>query len=191
MRAILLCGFPAAGKTTVAEIISKKLGIEMIGGTDILKELARERGYKPIGINWWDTPDGIKFLRERESDTSFDVEVDKRLTERAKAGNVVITSYTLPWLANDCFKVWLDASIETRAARMANRDNLNIDEATKIIKVRDRENTQLYEVLYGIHFGTDISPFDLVLDVNKISPEEASEKIIDAFRASENGAKGE
>ncbi|MEM3483109.1 MAG: cytidylate kinase family protein, partial [Candidatus Micrarchaeaceae archaeon] len=147
--------------------------------------------YKPIGINWWDTPDGIKFLRERESDTSFDVEVDKRLTERAKAGNVVITSYTLPWLANDCFKVWLDASIETRAARMANRDNLNIDEATKIIKVRDRENTQLYEVLYGIHFGTDISPFDLVLDVNKISPEEASEKIIDAFRASENGAKGE
>ncbi|MEM0146935.1 MAG: cytidylate kinase family protein [Candidatus Micrarchaeaceae archaeon] len=187
----MLCGFPAAGKTTVAEIISKKLGIEMIGGTDILKELARERGYKPIGINWWDTPDGIKFLRERESDTSFDVEVDKRLTERAKAGNVVITSYTLPWLANDCFKVWLDASIETRAARMANRDNLNIDEATKIIKVRDRENTQLYEVLYGIHFGTDTSPFDLVLDVNKISPEEASEKIIDAFRASENGAKGE
>ncbi|MEM3781370.1 MAG: cytidylate kinase family protein [Candidatus Micrarchaeaceae archaeon] len=185
MRAILICGFPAAGKTTVAGLVAKKLGVKMLGGTDMLREIAKEHGHKPIGANWWDTPDGLRFLRERESDTQFDIEVDKRLIEIAKAGNVVITSYTLPWLTKGGFSVWLEASTDTRIARLAERDRIGIEEARKIIETRDRENATLYEALYGINFGKDKSRFDLVLDVNEISPEEASERIISAFRASE------
>ena len=45
MEAIIISGKPAAGKTTVAQIIAERLHIKTIGGGDILKELALERGF--------------------------------------------------------------------------------------------------------------------------------------------------
>ncbi|MGC8629200.1 MAG: cytidylate kinase family protein [Candidatus Micrarchaeia archaeon] len=182
MSSILVCGFPASGKTTVAKIVANALSFEMIGGTDILRELAKEHGYKPVGNDWWDTPEGIKFLRERASDPQFDIEVDKRLIEKVKKGNVIATSYTLPWLIDFGFKVWLQADVETRAKRMAQRDNISVEEAKKVLSIRDNENKELYAKLYGIRFGDDLSPFHIVIDVNKISAEEAAEKIIKEFR---------
>ncbi|MGC8547460.1 MAG: AAA family ATPase [Candidatus Micrarchaeia archaeon] len=181
MQAIILCGFPACGKTTVAGLLASRLKVQVLGGTDMLREIAKERGYKPVGLNWWDTPEGVKFLRERASDPQFDMEVDNRLIERVKQGDVVVTSYTLPWLTDFGFKVWLEASVETRAKRMAARDNISVDEAKKVLEIRDTENRELYEKLYGIHFGSDTSPFDLVIDVEKISAEEAAARILSAF----------
>ncbi|MGC8676040.1 MAG: AAA family ATPase [Candidatus Micrarchaeia archaeon] len=184
MSAILLCGFPASGKTTVAGILASKLGYKVVGGTDILVELAKEHGYKPAGLSWWDTSEGIKFLRERASNPEFDIETDKRLAALVEKGGVIVTSYTLPWLTSSGFKVWLDASPDTRAKRMAERDSTSVEEAKKIVELRDKENAELYEKLYGIHFGKDLSPFDLVLDVNEIDANRAAEIILEAFEKS-------
>ncbi len=46
-------------------------------------------------------------MEERAGSPEFDREVDRRLLARAEKGDVVITSYTLPWLAKDGVKVWL------------------------------------------------------------------------------------
>lgn len=56
MQALIISGMPAAGKTVTAHAIAKKLGITSVGGGDVLKEMARERGYKITGEGWWDTP---------------------------------------------------------------------------------------------------------------------------------------
>src|SRR5262249_18997272 len=125
-RAIIISGMPAVGKTTVSKIVAEALGTSMLGGGDVLKEMAVEEGYSPGGEDWWDKGEGMKFLRERKRSTGFDRDVDDRLLKKASAGDVVITSYPLPWLAKHGTKVWLSGSVLSRARRMAKRDGLPI-----------------------------------------------------------------
>ncbi len=182
MKAIIISGMPAAGKTTVAWILSGKLGVPVIGGGEILKEMAIDRGYKPGGESWWDTPDGIKFLRERETNPGFDKEVDARLEEKIRHGNIVVTSYTAPWLSKDGFKVWLDAGEKNRAERMAKRDGSNIAQTISTTKIRDDENYRLYKKLYNMEFGKDKVPFDLIIDTNNINAGQVADKIIQKLK---------
>lgn len=185
MEAIILSGLPAAGKTTVAEIISNKLGFKVTGGGDILKEMATDRGYKVTGMDWWDTPDGVKFLREREGNPEFDKEADKRLAEKIALGNIVVTSYTAPWITDDGFKVWLEGSVQHRTERMAKRDGTKFGDMSQVIKIRDAENKRLYKSLYNIDFGVDKTPFDLIVDTNNITAEKVADIIIKKYEERE------
>jgi cytidylate kinase len=90
---------PSVGKTTAAESIAKQFRLRIIGGGDMLKQMAIDRGYDPSGSDWWDMPEGMKFLSERERNTDFDKEVDRRLAKYVKHGGVVITSYSIPGFA--------------------------------------------------------------------------------------------
>jgi cytidylate kinase len=168
MKAIIVSGMPAVGKTTVSRLVSRSLGKPMVGGGDVLKEMAVEEGYIPGGDDWWDTGEGMKFLQERKRKSGFDKEVDARLLKKAAGGNVVITSYPVPWLTSEGIKVWLSGDVGSRASRMSRRDQLPESKCRKILSVRDRENYALYKKLYGIEFGKDLNPFDLVVDTNTI-----------------------
>ena len=168
MKAIVVSGLPAVGKTTVSRRVAEELGKPLVGGGDVLKEMAVEEGYKPGGGDWWDTSEGMKFLAERKRKPGFDREVDARLIQKAKRGDVVITSYPVPWLTPDGTKVWLTGSVDSRAARMAKRDGLPVPKCRKILSVRDVENYRLYKKIYGIEFGRDLKPFDLVVETDNI-----------------------
>ncbi|MEM0200996.1 MAG: cytidylate kinase family protein [Candidatus Micrarchaeaceae archaeon] len=182
MKAIVISGCPAAGKTTVAKLLGEKLNIEVIGGGEILKEMAQERGYSPTGSDWWDTSDGIRFLKERERNSEFDKEVDKKMEKRIRDGNIVVTSYTAPWLFKEGFKVWLDASVEERTERMSKRDGTEPKQTEEIVKFREKENHKLYMSLYKIDFGQDKTPFDLVIDTNNKKPEEILDLILKKYK---------
>lgn len=185
MEAIIISGMPAAGKTTVSNILASKLGLKVIGAGDMLKEMAFEKGYTPGGDDWWDSPEGIKFAKERAENPDFDKEVDKRLTERIKKGNVIITSYTAPWITEMGFKVWLSCSTTNRAKRMAERDNTEIKETLGIVKIRDRENSRIYMNLYNINFGRDLKPFNLIVETDNVPPEEVADMIIKKLKERE------
>jgi cytidylate kinase len=179
MKAIILCGMPAVGKTTVAKTIASKLKLKLIGGGDVLKEIALEEGYNAVGDDWWDTPEGMKFMGERAGSSEFDKEVDKRLLARAHKGDVVITSYTLPWLAKDGVKVWLSGTKRSRAERMAKRDSSSPEDCAKVIEARDRKNYALYMKLYGIRFGKDLSPFGIVVGTDGVPAAQVASSILD------------
>ncbi len=185
MEAIVISGSPASGKTVAAREISKVLGIPLLGGTDILKQMALDMGYKPGGEEWWDSSEGMRFLTLRKTNQDFDKETDRRLAEIIKKGNVVVTSYTAPWIIKEGFKVWIAASKETRAKRMANRDHVELGEAVKVIAKRDEENRKLYMALYKIDFGHDTRPFDLVIETDSKTTEEVTQIILDAFKKRE------
>jgi cytidylate kinase len=81
----------------------------------------------------------------------------------------VITSYTLPWLTKYPVKFWLKGSQDNRAKRMANRDEIRLTDAKKIIRQRDATNGKIYSELYGIKFGDDLTVFDFSLNTDLLS----------------------
>lgn len=167
---IVISGWPAVGKTTIAGKLSEEFGLVMYNGGDILKMLAAEKGYSTARDDWWDTADAKKFMQERKSDPSFDKKVDKKLSDLVKKGDAVITSYTVPWLVKEesVIKLWLRGSPENRARRMANRDGISFAEAKKIIALRDDENKEIYRRMYGFHFGEDLTVFDYMLNTDRL-----------------------
>jgi CMP/dCMP kinase len=170
---IVISGWPAVGKTTIACKLAEEFGSVMYNGGDILKMLAEDKGYSVKRDDWWDTTEAKKFMEDRKSDPSFDKKVDKKLIEIVKKGGAVITSYTLPWLVLEesiiIIKFWLRGSPENRAKRMANRDDISFAEAKSIIKLRDEENKRIYYRLYGFRFGEDLAVFDYVLNTDRLS----------------------
>ena len=169
---IVISGWPAVGKTTIACEIAEEFGLVMYNGGDILKLLAKEKGYSTDRDDWWDTTEAKKFMKERKSDPSFDKKVDDMLIEIVEKGNAVITSYTLPWLVREnttIIKFWLRGSPENRAKRMANRDDISFAEARGIVKLRDDENRMIYYKLYDFQFGEDLTIFDYALNTDKLS----------------------
>lgn len=167
---VVISGWPAVGKTTIAGKLAEEFGIVMYNGGDILKMLAAERGYSTDRDDWWDTVEAKKFMQERKSDHSFDKKVDKKLAEIVGKGGAVITSYTLPWLVKEesVIKLWLRGSPDNRAKRMANRDDISFAKAKKIIALRDEENKKIYHRLYGFRFGEDLAVFDYVLNTDRL-----------------------
>jgi CMP/dCMP kinase len=164
---IIISGWPAVGKTTVAAELANAFGFEIYNGGDILKRIATNMGYLTSGTDWWDSKEGRQFMEKRRSDPTSDREVDNTLKEIIRKGNVVVTSYTLPWLVDDkCIKLWLQGSLKNRATRMAYRDNISFVEASEIVKERDHKNRQIYEELYGFEFGKDLSVFDFSLNTD-------------------------
>ena len=174
MKKIIICisGLPGCGKSTVAKKLAQKYRLRYVSGGDALKELAVEAGFKPSGEDWWETDEGRRFLNKRMEDSNFDRKVDEKLIEIAKEGNVVLDSWTMPWLLDEGFKIWLDASLEVRAARAAKRDKIDFEEAKKLIREREKKTREIYSKLYGFNLGEDFSPFHIILDTDKLDANE-------------------
>lgn len=190
---VIISGMPSVGKTTAAESIAKKFGLRHLAGGDMLKQIAIECGYKPSGSDWWDSEQGMAFLSERKNNAEFDKEVDRRLVRNLKLGNVVITSYPLPWITDVGLKLWFEASAKTRAKRLAGRDSISVAKALKIINQRDSKNRRLYKQIYGISFGKDLTPFHYIVDTEKLGAIEVAEvscrivtEYLNASRSSRN-----
>jgi len=170
VKRIVICisGLAATGKSTLAKRLAESLNLRYVSGGDGLKMLAVERGYRPGGREWWETEDGMRFLEERLRNPEFDKLVDQKLIELAKAGDVVIDSWVLPWLYRGGFNIWLKAKTEVRAERMARRSGISVEEARSLLEKRDSESIELYKKLYGIEVGRDFEPFHLVLDTSDL-----------------------
>jgi CMP/dCMP kinase len=144
--------------------------------------MAVNRGYKPGGEDWWDTPEGMKFLKEREANSEFDREADKLLVEKIEKGNIIVTSWTAPWLTKRGFKVWLTASSKTRSERMSTRDETSHAHSAKVVSERDTKHHKLYMDLYQIDMGNDLSPFDLIIDTDNRTPEQVADIVLDKIK---------
>ena len=175
IKSIIISGPPAIGKTTIAKGLAKEFDLVYLSGGDILKELAEEEGFETRGDDWWDTQEGMNFLNQRQKNSEFDKNVDDKLKKLFSQGNVVITSYTLPWLVKGGVKIWLAGSKENSAQRMITRDNLSKNNALEIVQKRYNENKVIYKTLYGFVFGEDLSVFDKIIETDDLNAEQVLE----------------
>ncbi len=176
LRSIIISGPPAIGKTTIAKGLAEEFHLKYLSGGDVLKDMAKEQGFDTQRDDFWDTEAGMNFLNIRKGNPEFDKEVDEKLKKIFLNQDVVITSYTLPWLVKDGVKIWLAGSQENSAKRMTMRDDIKLEEAMKIVRTRYEENKQLYKKLYGFDFGDDLSVFYKIIDTDNLGPQQVLEQ---------------
>jgi cytidylate kinase len=171
---IVICvsGMTGCGKSTAARRLAEKYGLRYVSGGGALKALAVEAGYKPTETGWWETDEGMKFLRQRMDDSKFDKKVDEKLLELAGQGNVVLDSWTMPWLLKEGFKVWFEASVNVRAKRVAERNATDVERTLNILEKKDERTRTIYKSLYGFDLGRDLAPFDLIIDTDILDADE-------------------
>ena len=178
---IIVSGFAGSGKSTLSEALGKEFGLKVVHASHLLKELQKKKPEEldientQAGTGFWESKEGQSFLEKRQKDSSMDRALDKKLLEIAKKGNVVLDSWTMPWLCKDGFKIWLNTSAKERAKRVANRDGLPEKEVLAKILERDKKTAQIYEKLYGFKIGKDFSPFQLLINADKLKEKQVFE----------------
>ncbi|RLG56806.1 MAG: cytidylate kinase, partial [Candidatus Hydrothermarchaeota archaeon] len=131
----------------------------------VFREMAKERG---MSLQ--------EFSKLAEKDKSFDRLVDERQKELAKQGNVVIDGRLSGWLIDADLKIWLKASLDERAKRVAKRENKDYETALKETRERERSELKRYKEIYGIDLN-DLSPYDFVINTELWSAEVIVETI--------------
>lgn len=169
---ICISGMAGTGKSTLAKKLAQKYGLKYYSGGDALRALASEEGYNSSSNGWWESPEGLRFLEARKKNSSFDKAVDEKLLEYAAEGNVLLDSWTMPWLVKDGFKIWLSASVDKQAERIAQRDKMTFEAAHKALEQKESRTKIIYKKLYGFALGEDFAPFNFILDTDNLSAEE-------------------
>jgi cytidylate kinase len=152
---ITVSGPAGSGKSTLASGLANRLGYEHVSGGDIFRDIAAERDLSPLELN-----------KLAETDDRIDLDLDARLRETARErDDLVLESRLAGWMAGDYadLKVWLDAALEVRAARIADREDKDLDTATEETQARAESEAARYQEYYGIDIH-DRSIYDLVVN---------------------------
>jgi len=168
---VCISGMAGTGKSTLAKKLAQKYSLDYYSGGDALRALAAEKGYSSLSNGWWESPEGLSFLEQRKTDSHFDKAVDEKLLEYAGKGNVLLDSWTMPWLVKQGFKIWLSASVEKQAERISRRDNMTVEQSLRALKEKEARTKAIYKKLYGFSLGEDFAPFNLVLDTDNLGAE--------------------
>ncbi len=184
---IIVSGFAGSGKSTLAKKLAEEYGLKSVHASDILRKL-REKSISEIDASstsassgWWESNEAEEYLKKRMEDGRMDNALDKKLKEIAERGDVVLDSKTMGNLSKNGFRIWLDASAEKRAERIAERDKLNEQEVLRKINERDSADRKIYKKLYGFSLGENLEGFDLVIHSDGLTAEDVFGKAVKAI----------
>lgn len=172
---VTISGLPGSGTSTASRAVADALDLEHVDGGQVFRALAAERAL-----------DLSAFSAVAEHDPRIDLELDTRLAERGRKGDVVLESRLAGWIARneglEGFRVWLSCDDGERARRVAQREGRTPNEARRLNEVREASEAQRYLAYYGIDIG-DLSPYDLVVDTTVTPKAEVAARIAAAARA--------
>jgi len=167
---ITISGLPGAGTSTVARLVAASLGLERVDGGTVFRTMAAERGM-----------DVAEFSALAEQDREIDLDLDNRLTARAREGDVVLESRLAGWIAVNegltATKVWISAEEHERARRVGVREGVGHAEAVAANSRRALSESTRYLTYYGIDLG-DLTIYDLVLDSTETGADDLTKSIL-------------
>jgi cytidylate kinase len=159
---ITISGPAGSGKSTAAAGLAERLEYDHVSGGDIFRNLADERDLTPLELN-----------KLAEVDDEIDRDLDRRQREiAARDDDLVLESRLAGWMAGDYadFRVWLDAPLDVRIARIADREDKTIDTArTETVKRAESEALRYLEY-YSIDIE-ELEIYDLALNTARFSPD--------------------
>ncbi len=167
---ITISGPPGSGKTTVAKILSEKLGIKLISVGSVFRQLATE---KKMSLE--------EFSKFAEGNPEVDVMIDKMQKEMAeKEEKAIIEGRLSGWMVKDAkLRVYIFADAEVRYGRIAKREGREINEVRRETKLREEIEKRRYQKFYGIDVD-DWKIYDLIVNSTRISAEKIAEIILKA-----------
>lgn len=173
---ISISGLHGTGKSTIAKLIAKHLGIVYYSTGQAFRDLAKE---KNMSLE--------EFTNYVEVHPDIDKVLDKKVVNMAKKGNIIIDSqlsgYILKSIAN--FRIHLTCPLELRVKRMSERDQTSFKEKLKETSLREKSELERFKKLYDIDLSDKNSInelFDLIINTENFSIEEVLDKILSELK---------
>lgn len=167
---IAISGHSGCGNTTATSNVGKALGTQIINYT--FRDLARE-----LNLNFDD------IHKNANTDLIYDYLTDLVLIRNALANeSIVVGTRLAAWLMNADLRIWLHAPLETRAARINQRESekqFSYEQTLYKTLKRDEQNKKRYLRLYGLDID-DHSDFDITINTEKLTAEQVSGLIVAA-----------
>jgi cytidylate kinase len=173
---ITVSGPAGSGKSTLAAGLAERLDYDHVSGGDIFREIAAERDLTPLELN-----------RLAEDDDAIDRDLDRRLRSTARdRTDLVLESRLAGWMAGEYadLRIWLDAPLDVRAARIADREGKDVDRAREETRRREESEAKRYREYYDIDIE-DLSIYDIVYNTARWGPEAVRESIVATVEAYE------
>jgi CMP/dCMP kinase len=171
---ITISGLPGSGKTTVARLVARDLGLEHVYAGNIFRRQAEAHG---LTLE--------EYLRRAETDPSIDRELDRQMETRAARGEAVLEGRLAAFMADragvDALKIFLQASEEVRAGRISDREGGAATQRLREIQAREASDHRRYLDLYGVDYH-DLTRYDLVMETDRRTPEEVAQAIVEQAR---------
>jgi len=170
MLTITISGTPGSGKSTVAQILEKKLGLKYVYSGEIFRKLAVKHN---MSLE--------EFGRYCETHQEIDQKLDDSQLEILKGGKVILEGRLAGWLAYEnnvqAVKIMIDADIQTRAERIVKREGGDVKQREREMIEREKSEASRYKQYYGIDLK-DGSIYDIVVDSADKTAEEIADLIL-------------
>jgi cytidylate kinase len=165
---IIISGLTAAGKTTHALLLARRLGYDYVSASQLM---LRRLGIEPDESNTlWATR--MAEVETRRDDSAVDQELNKYLaTDLRQRDHVVFDSWSGAWLYQGphCLRVWIESDRRSRAmkARVSQYPHgpiLPLATCQALVDEKDDTTAARLRPLLGSDVRYNRAPFDLVLD---------------------------
>ncbi len=168
---VTVSGPAGSGKTTLARLISERLGYVLITTGGIFREMASAKGLTVLQLNLL-----------AEMDDGIDRELDRSVVEKAKlSGNCIVegrlSCHMLVREGIKPFSVYLGAPAGVRTTRIALRDGRDAASAARETSAREESERRRYMRFYGID-TEDLTCYTMILDSAASPPEELADAVM-------------
>ena len=129
---------------------------------------------------FWESPEGAQILKSRLREAKpVDIEANEILLREVARGEVVIDSWSLPWLTDKGVRIHLKTPLEVRARRAAERAGIAVEEAALLIGQKDEDTRELFSRLYGFDIFTDFEGrFQVTIETEGLSGDEVLGEVL-------------
>lgn len=171
MALIAVAGLPGTGTTTLCRLLAPRLSLPHVYAGQLFRQMAKEHS---MDVN--------QFGEYAETHPDIDQELDRRMIEVARKGNVILEGRMVAWQLREAhtsgLKVLLEAPEEVRARRVAHREGV-ADWQQVLTQNRHREASEAkrYREFYGFD-PNDPRHYDLVIDSSDKTPEHIAEMVV-------------
>jgi CMP/dCMP kinase len=175
-RVVLVFGLAGSGKSTLAKRLATEFHLRKIHPSGVIRDILEGKALNPEASSandgFWESEEGARILEARLTETRpIDIEVNNILLQEVDKGNVVIDTWSLPWLTEKGIRFHLRAPLSVRAERAAKRAGIAFDQSRLLIDKKDNDTRQLFRRLYGFDIKNDHHVFHDTIDTTDLSAE--------------------